>query len=101
MAFDSLQQCFRTVDIDAVLTMEPPPPIWKQPVYIIIDPAAGGPQSDFALVSITRFKGIVTVSSRRDVRGLHVALEVLHSEHLRNRFARAHAECVERLRGVT
>ena len=83
VAFDSLQQCFRSVDIEAVMTMRPPDIEWKQPVYIIIDPAAGGPQSDFALVSITRFKGIVTVRSRRDVRRLYVAFEVLHSEHLR------------------
>ena len=64
MAFDSLQQCFRTADIDAVMSMTPPPPQWKQHVYIIIDPAAGGPQSDFALISITRNKGLITVSWR-------------------------------------
>ena len=63
LAFDSLQQCFRSIDIDAVLTMRPPPPVWKQHIYIIIDPAAGGPQSDFAVVSITRHKGLITVSS--------------------------------------
>jgi hypothetical protein len=34
---------------------------WKQPVYIIIDPAAGGPRSDFALISIIRHKGMATV----------------------------------------
>lgn len=61
MAFDSLQQCFRGTDIEAVMTMEPPPLEWKQNVYIIIDPAAGGPQSDFAVMSIVRKKGLVTV----------------------------------------
>ena len=61
VAFDSLQQCFRATDIDAVMTMRAPKIEWKQAVYIIVDPAAGGPQSDFALISITRFKGVVTV----------------------------------------
>ena len=64
LAFDALQQCFRAVDIEAVMTMTPPALEWKQPVYIVVDPAAGGPQSDFALVSFTRNKGIITVSAR-------------------------------------
>ena len=44
------------------MTMTPPALDWKQNVYIIVDPAAGGPQSDFAIMSITRKKGMVTVS---------------------------------------
>ena len=63
LAFDALQQCFRTTDIDALLSMKPPALEWKQPVYIIIDPAAGGPRSDFALISIVRHKGMATVRS--------------------------------------
>lgn len=62
LAFDALQQCFRTTDIDALLTMKPPPLEWKQPVYMIVDPAAGGPRSDFALISLVRHKGMATVS---------------------------------------
>jgi hypothetical protein len=62
LAFDALQQCFRTSDIDALLAMKPPQLEWKQPVYIIIDPAAGGPRSDFALISLIRLKGMATVS---------------------------------------
>jgi hypothetical protein len=31
-------------------------------VFIVIDPAAGGPQSDYAIVSIVRERGSVTVS---------------------------------------
>ena len=61
LAFDALQQCFRTADIDVLLTMPIPPLEWKQEIFIIIDPAAGGPQSDFALLSMTRHKGIITV----------------------------------------
>ena len=43
--------------------MKPPSLEWKQPVYIIIDPAAGGPRSDFALISLVRSKGMATVSA--------------------------------------
>jgi len=35
---------------------------WKHQIYLVIDPAAGGPQSDFALVSFYKYKGIITVS---------------------------------------
>jgi hypothetical protein len=62
LAFDSLQQCFRTSDIDAVMNSKPIEMDWKQPIYIVIDPAAGGPQSDFALISFFRQKGIICVS---------------------------------------
>ena len=62
LAFDALQQCFRTEDIDAVMTMKPPDIEWKQRLFMIIDPAAGGPQSDFAIVTLTRNKGMVTVN---------------------------------------
>ena len=61
LAFDALQQCFRPADIDAVMDSTPDTFPWKQQVYVVIDPAAGGPQSDFALVSFYRHKGIVTV----------------------------------------
>ena len=61
LAFDALQQCFRSADIESLLTMEPPALQWKQTVFVLIDPAAGGPQSDFALVSFVRYKGLVTV----------------------------------------
>jgi hypothetical protein len=40
----------------------PAPFVWKQQIFIVIDPAAGGPQSDFAIVSFYRYKGVVTVS---------------------------------------
>jgi hypothetical protein len=43
------------------MTMPPPPLEWKQDVYLIIDPAAGGPRSDFALISMVRYKGMATV----------------------------------------
>jgi hypothetical protein len=33
-------------------------------VFVVIDPAAGGPQSDYAIVSIVRERGNVTVLER-------------------------------------
>lgn len=62
LAFDTLQQIFRSSDIETMFTQEPPLPLLNDTVYITIDPAAGGPGSDYALVSMQRFKGMVTVS---------------------------------------
>lgn len=62
LAFDALQQCFRSNDIQTMMTMTPPTIVWNSTVYVVVDPAAGGPQSDFAMVSIVREKGIITVS---------------------------------------
>lgn len=61
LAFDALQQCFRAQDIENMMTMSPPPKEWKAQLYIVVDPAAGGPQSDFGIVTISRDKGLVTV----------------------------------------
>ena len=62
LAFDALQQCFRTNDIEALMNSTVMPFTWRQVIYIVIDPAAGGPQSDFAIISFTKEKGIITVS---------------------------------------
>lgn len=62
LAFDSLQQCFRITDIEYLMTSEPISYAWIQTLYIVIDPAAGGPNSDFAMISFYRSKGIVCVS---------------------------------------
>ena len=64
LAFDALQQCFRTADIEVLMSSATIlPATWRQTIYIVIDPAAGGPQSDFAVVSFTKQKGIITVRS--------------------------------------
>ena len=63
LAFDSLQQAFRPVDLDTMFNQKAPPFMDSQVIYIAIDPAAGGPQSDYAMVSIVRYKGLVTVSA--------------------------------------
>eukprot|EP00960_Hanusia_phi_P022407 662954-Hanusia_phi.AAC.3 len=62
LAFDSLQQVFRSKDIDTFLEQEAPPFCSGQTVWITVDPAAGGPQSDYAIVSIVRSKGLITGS---------------------------------------
>ena len=62
LAFDALQQCFRTNDIENLMNSTTLPFLWRQHIFIVIDPAAGGPSSDFAIISFTKQKGIITVS---------------------------------------
>ena len=61
LAFDSLQQVFRKIDIDAMFSSTPLEFAKDQDVFVVIDPAAGGPSSDYAVVSLVRQRGIVTV----------------------------------------
>ena len=65
LAFDSLQQVFRKVDIAMMFDTPGLPLIQDQMIWIVIDPAAGGPQSDYAVVSICRSKGCVQVRHAR------------------------------------
>ena len=83
LAFDALQQCFRTADIDSLMNSEPMAFAWRQTIHIVIDPAAGGPHSDFAIVSFIKHKGIITVSLLRAyVLDLDVVLKVMQAERL-------------------
>jgi hypothetical protein len=61
LAFDSLQQVFRKQDIENMYAQEPLPLEHKQTVFLIVDPAAGGPSSDYAIVSLVRTRGNVQV----------------------------------------
>ncbi len=61
MAFDSLQQVFRKKDIAIAMSLTPLSFPDNPTVFIVIDPAAGGPQSDYAIVSIIRHRGSITV----------------------------------------
>ena len=61
LAFDSLQQVFRKADIKIAMAIEPMPFEHSNTVFVIIDPAAGGPQSDYAVVSLCRSRGNITV----------------------------------------
>ena len=61
LAFDSNQQVFKTAHIDIMFSQPPPDPVMNEAVFTFIDPAAGGPQSDYAVLSVTRHKGLLTV----------------------------------------
>lgn len=61
MAFDSCQAAFKSCYLDTMFSQVAPPAIMSEPIYIFIDPAAGGPTSDYAFVSVTRYKGMITV----------------------------------------
>lgn len=68
MAFDACQAAFKSTHVDIMFSQPPPESITSEPIYIVVDPAAGGPSSDYAFVSITRQKGLITVSSTRKIR---------------------------------
>jgi hypothetical protein len=78
LAFDSLQQVFRKADIDDLFSAQPLTFIQDQEIFIIIDPAAGGPSSDYAVVSLCRQRGIVTVRLRNPIRLLALHHKVQH-----------------------
>jgi hypothetical protein len=61
LAFDSLQQVFKPEHIEVMFKQPIPAPILNDDVHIFIDPAAGGPYSDYAVLSVTRQKGMITV----------------------------------------
>ena len=63
LAFDSLQQVFRKADIAIAMSLTPLPSSDNPTVFVVIDPAAGGPQSDYAIVSIIRHRGSISVSN--------------------------------------
>ena len=66
LAFDSLQQVFRKVDINFAFETAPLDALVDQTVWLVVDPAAGGPSSDFAVLSMSRQRGSVTVSASRE-----------------------------------
>jgi len=61
LAFDSLQQVFKAEHIEVMFRQPIPPPVINEDVHIFVDPAAGGPYSDYAVLSVTRQKGLITV----------------------------------------
>jgi hypothetical protein len=61
LAFDSLQQVFRREDLDVMFAQPAPVAATNDDIHLFIDPAAGGPYSDYAMLSVTREKGLVTV----------------------------------------
>ena len=86
LAFDSMKHAFRAADVDhvfagwlqpagsadvaprpvggniaAMLGMQVPANALGVEIYIFIDPAAGGPQSEYALLSVIRSHGVMQV----------------------------------------
>jgi hypothetical protein len=56
-----------------------PVSVLNEDIHVFIDPAAGGPYSDYAVVSVTRQKGLVTVfASRSSIRRLFRLIIFLH-----------------------
>lgn len=65
LAFDAAQTVFRSADLDVMFSQPAPEMRVNEDVHIFIDPAAGGPGSDYAILSVTRHKGLVTVRPAR------------------------------------
>lgn len=42
--------------------LEPPSPVMYEAIHIFVDPAAGGPSSDYGILTVTLWRGMVTVS---------------------------------------
>ena len=61
LAFEALEQVFRKGDIALMFDTSGLPFTQNQTIFLVIDPAAGGPLSDFAIISLCRSKGCVQV----------------------------------------
>lgn len=52
----------RKVDVERMLyDLQAPVPVIYEDIFIFIDPAAGGPCSDYGIMSVTRSRGIMVV----------------------------------------
>lgn len=61
-SFDALEQVFPKASIALMMDLKALPSDFNTKVFVVVDPAAGGPSSDYAIVSIVRTRGTVTVS---------------------------------------
>lgn len=59
LAFDGEQSIFREEDIERLFALPPYPSYISEDLFIMIDPAAGGPSSDYAFLSFCRYRGMV------------------------------------------
>ena len=69
---------------------EPLPLVQDQTVFLVIDPAAGGPQSDYAIVSLVRQRGCVTVSAPLSRNAVPVPARLHKLRHRLRRAEKAH-----------
>lgn len=101
LAFDSLQQAFRPVDIERALAPRRMQPETDEMLFVSIDPAAGGPQSDYCVISFVRQQGCVKVrTSAHEILLPERAHEVERCIQLRLEPPREHAlvQCREQPR---
>ena len=84
MAFDSLQTCFRPADIEEIFLQEPLPILLNADIFVVVDPAGGGPSSDYAIVSFQRNRGTVSITGIDVINTKEPSKQfVLLEEHIR------------------
>lgn len=44
-----------------MMKCDPPPQEMYEKIYIFVDPAAGGPSSDYGIMTVTLWRGMITV----------------------------------------
>lgn len=55
----------RKADVERMIyDLKTPIPVIYEDIFIFVDPAAGGPGSDYGIMSVTRSRGILVVSVR-------------------------------------
>ena len=64
LSFDSTQELFSASHLDLMFSMVGPLPPINCEISVFVDPAAGGPSSDYAILSVTRHQGVIMVSFR-------------------------------------
>jgi len=62
LSFDSTQELFSATHLDGMFNMVGPLPPINAEIFIVCDPSAGGPGSDYAILSVTRHQGVIMVS---------------------------------------
>ena len=61
LSFDSTQELFRATHLDHMFSMVGPTPPINTEICVFVDPAAGGPSSDYAILSVNRHQGVIMV----------------------------------------
>lgn len=87
-SYDGEQNCFRAQDIERLFEYETYALQLDEDLFISIDPAAGGPQSDYAIVTFARYRGMVRVVGGEILSGIsdpqrHFDLVKSHISRLR------------------
>ena len=64
LCFDATQELFSSTHLDTMFNMIGMLPPINCNIAVIVDPACGGPGSDYAILSVTRHQGVIMVSDR-------------------------------------